>query len=162
MTADVSITMNRDFQKYLNTAFGLFRNRRTQELLVRSLARARRDLERAYVRALKKSIRKSRIKNRSGRLARRKGAIVISSRQRQGKSIIGMNPTFPLTAYRTPRGRGRPRASKQGQYAFVLDSSRGFIDAAFEEFQSDIRVRKAIGKHVVFIAHRLLQEQRRR
>ncbi|MDE0383811.1 MAG: hypothetical protein OXI22_08015 [Defluviicoccus sp.] len=159
MTRVLDITLSKEFAEYSNFLHRSFVGPDLAELLVRSVARGRRDLERAYVRALKKSIRKSGIRNRSGRLARRKGAIVISSKQRRGKAIIGMNPTFPLTVYRTPRGRGRPRASKQGQYAFVLDSSRGFIATAYEEFRQDTRVSKALGKHITYVMNQIARGQ---
>ncbi|MCY4121311.1 MAG: hypothetical protein OXG72_10380 [Acidobacteria bacterium] len=147
--------MSKEFIEWQNFLHRAFVGPDLAELLVRSLARGRRDMERAYIRALKKAIRQAKLRPRSGNLARKKGSIVIRSQQRKGKSILGMNPSFPLTTYRTPRGRGRPGASKRGQYAFVLDSSRGFIDAANEHFRTDPRVGKALGKHVTYVMNQM-------
>ena len=114
-------------------------------ILARTLARARSDLSRLYVRHLKRSIRGS-VRRRTGALLRLR-----ILRQQSGRFTIEFLPTFPQTAYFTARNKGRRGASKQGQYAFVLNSSRLFIEGANHDFINDPEAKRIIAKHLAYI-----------
>lgn len=112
----------------------------------RTLARARWDLARLYVDEMRRAI-DEKTQRRTGalRAVRRK---VVSVR---GGRRVDVFPTWPRTAYRTPPGRGRRNASKVGQYAFVVNHHRGFIQLAQENLRNSPRARRIIQRHAAFI-----------
>ena len=147
---DVNISIDRASQERLNA---LLDGRLIRRVIVRALSRARSDIGRLYVRHLKREIRGS-VRRRTGALLRIK--LVRSSIDRN--LSIRLLPTFPATAYETPRNRGRRNASKRGQYAFVLNSSRDFIGEATRKTASDPRLLVIINKHLAFVLAQVLRE----
>lgn len=72
---------------------------------------------------------------------RRTGSLLrlrVQSRWR-GPTRYRSTPNFPHTEYRTPPGTGRPGASKQGQYAFVVDNRVQFLALAQSRYARRIR-----------------------
>lgn len=127
--------------------------RSLQRILVRTLARSQRDLARLYKRHLQAEIDRATVR-RTGALR----AVRIKTFKTPGvQRSRTLAPTFPRTAYRTPAGRGRPGASKSGQYAFVLNHRRAFIQAAIARFQRDPAVSQVLTKHFNFIANQVLR-----
>ena len=129
-----------------------------QRILFRTLARAKRDLVRIYLRELKKNIRED--------TRRRTGALL---RVRPISRVIGgpnpflrILPNFPETAYITTAGRGRRGASKRGQYAFVVNATprnqpRRFIERTNEELRFNQDVVATLEKHLLFIIRSILE-----
>ena len=91
----------------------------------RTATLARRELRKEFQRNLRREI-DTRTRRRSGTL--RRTARIRSPRV--GVLNIVLFADFPGTSYSTPLGRGRRGASKIGQYAFVVNHRRHFIQAA--------------------------------
>lgn len=118
-------------------------------IVSRALGRASRELRALYLRELKTAIRE-RTRRRTGRLLR---ARVLRESGRRTK--FEFLPDFPFTAYQTPLLRGRRNASKKGQYAFVVNSSRNFIEAADSNVASSEKLESILRKHFAFIISQL-------
>lgn len=125
----------------------------------RVIGRASADLRRLYLRHLKATIRE--------RTTRRTGNLLKAKAQRiRGHNIardtLVIEATFPKTQYSTPAGRGRPGSSKSGQYAFVVNSHRRFIEEANSRFVRDPQVEVILEKHLRFVFADIINKLRRR
>jgi len=127
--------------------------RRLGAVPARTVARARRDLLRLYKKHLQAEI--------AATTSRRTGTLYRSPKPRvldlaAHKGFVLFRPDFPRTAYATPFGRGRPGAAKRGQYAFVVNSRRQFIQRANAAMARDPQVNVIIRKHSTFIISSIL------
>ena len=118
--------------------------------------RARPELDALYEQHLREAIDK-RTTRRTGLLGR--SPVVRSFAVSAGKRVI-MRARFPATAYRTPSGRGRPGASKVGQWAFVTNHRRRFIQLANNRMRRDPRVRQIFSTHAAAALAAALQAER--
>lgn len=121
-------------------------------LAVRTIARANRDLQTLYRKKLRIAIRQT--------TRRRTGALLkLRSKSRLRANSIDLLPNFPFTKYNTPRSRGRPNASKQGQYAFVVNRRKQFIQLADKLLTEDRpAIHRILGKHWNFIINSILRK----
>jgi len=78
-------------------------------------------------------------------------------RRRARRGYVDLTTDYPRTAYLTPPNRGRPRASKQGQYAFVLNHQRRWIQRANRAFRRDPRIAEIIQRHLALAIQRELE-----
>ena len=124
-------------------SFGIL-ERRFGTITRRILGRAARDLRALFQRHLKEQIRAT-TRRRTGKLLR---ARVKSNRR---GDTLTLAPDFPATRYVTPAGRGRPGASKIGQYAFVVNHNRDFIRRAGAAMRRDPEFAKIINRHANYI-----------
>ena len=139
----------------LRDFIGFLQDPKTYRLLQRrSLGRSSRDVRRLLVMHLKNSIRE-RTTQRTGRLV---SVRVMRVRRGVSRDELVLLPTFPRTQYVTQPGRGRPRASKVGQYAFVVNSRRQFIQEAFYRFRNDPALISILRKHTLFIANDIINK----
>ena len=127
---------------------GIQRLARALQAFVRRAAveigiRARPELDALYRQHLVESIEK-RTTRRTGMLAN--APVVRSFAVRAGRRVI-LRARFPATAYNTPSGRGRPDSSKVGQWAFVVNHNRRFIQLANNRMRRDPRVRQIFQVH---------------
>ena len=128
-----------------------------RRLVRRTLSRARRDLARVYRRHLRSEIMLA-TRRRSGALLK----VRVITRMDPNKATLTIEPTFPATTYATPPGRGRRRASKRGQYAFVLNATptekpRAFVQRAGRRFEHDLEVQSILRKHFSFVLRQAFQ-----
>jgi len=122
-----------------------------QRVRYRVIARARRDVIRLFIRILKQEINFS--------TTRQTGALLgvkVSSRSNRSAGRILLTPDFPRTRYQTPLGRGRRDASKQGQYAFVVNARKEFIQRAIRRMENSGEVQQILIKHAEFIVNQIL------
>jgi len=127
------------------------RNRREIERLQwRVVTRAANDIRRLFIRHLKTEINLATTR-RTGRLLRVRVKVI---RDRPNQTLRFL-PDFPQTGYRTPPGRGRGGASKIGQYAFVVNSSKMFIQRAVRRTENDPELRAILRKHLNFIVNQI-------
>ena len=139
----VSVSINtQDFERFAR-GFGILGSR-FDRIIARAVARARRDITSLFVRHLKMEI-KNRTRRRTGRLLRVKVSFF-----RKGAEL-DLSPQFPATRYLTPRGRGRPSASKRGQYAFVVNHRKRFIQRAILDTSRDPQLRTILNKHIQYV-----------
>lgn len=132
------------------------------DLVEQATKLSRREVQRIYASNIRKAIRQAGIRRRTGALNAVKFVPDPQEFVAWASVAYDMLPTFPRTRYRTPRGRGRPGASKQGQYAFVLNDgarkgrggSPDFIGAAAAATARDPRVPKAIAKQIARFINR--------
>lgn len=143
------------FFKGLNQAIRAIerRQRVLERIRWRALTRARNDLVRHYRDLLRQEI-DGRTTRRSGRL--RRNIRIKTVRNRRDAELVFF-AQFPRTAYVTPRGRGRPGASKQGQYAFVVNNRVRFIQAANLRMLRSEKTRQILRKHLDFIVNEVNQ-----
>lgn len=135
--------------------------------VIREIERSRRDLERLEWRVATRSARDiSRLLARNiqreidDRTRRRTGSlrrVTIKTIRDRRNGIIRFRPQFLRTAYRTPPGRGRPGASKIGQYAFVVNHSKQFIQAAISRTEGSAELYAILRKHLAFIINEIEQ-----
>lgn len=118
----------------------------------RTLTRAARDVSRLYARTIQSEIDRTTIR-RTGRL--RAVKVRIARDRRNG--LIRFVPQFPRTMYNTPFGRGRRGASKMGQYAFVLNRRKQFIQQATRRVQQSAALDAILEKHLRFIINQVNQ-----
>lgn len=113
------------------------------------LKRSRREISTLYRRELRRQIDAT-TRRRTGTLRR---SPRVKSRLRT-RTLIHFNANFPRTAYSTPRGRGRPRASKVGQYAFVVNHHRRirFLPKAIQAVVASAELRAILQKHGRLVA----------
>ena len=130
-------------------ALAFFKQFRDPKLFERSIwratTRAQRDIARLYVRHLKQAIRETTIR-RTGSLLSVKTRV----HRYRPRLELRINPDFPKTFYRTEGSRPR-----QGQYAFVVNSHRHFIEMATRRTQADPEVQAIFNKHLGFIIEQL-------
>jgi len=118
------------FQAYLRRLDRVFFSTAAQrEIFRETLRRSRTPIVRLYRAQLRENVEAT-TTTRTGTLLRT--ATVKSRVANRGLTLI-LRPDFPRTKYTTPSGRGRPRASKQGQWAFVVNGRRGFIKTTFDD-----------------------------
>lgn len=158
MPTVVNASSNADLRRVIESVRDVADPRR---LWRRTLARARRDLARLLLRHLKNEIRLA-TKRDTGALLRVR---LISRQSRRGPTLT-LIPTFPRTAYATPHGKGKPGASKRGQYAFVVNANpqnrpRHFIQKAVRSMSSDPEVSRILVKHALFIVQSIRNRNRR-
>lgn len=138
----------------LQNFIGFLENPKTYSLLRRrALGRSGREVRRLLVMHLKNTIRE-RTTRRTGRLLSVK---VQSIRLMSGLEIV-LQPNFPRTQYSTPPGRGRPGRSKDGQYAFVVNHRKRFIQEAIHRFRNDPALIEILRKHTLFIANDIINK----
>ena len=121
----------------------------------RAMARAKRDVGRLHVRHIKREIRRA-YTRRTGQLLRSPRVIMRQFRDGNGQPTLTVLPNFPLTRYETPRHRGRRDASKQGQWAFVLNAESRFIQFAKFDAERDPELGRIFRKHYLFILRQIL------
>lgn len=120
---------------------------------IRAVARASRDIQRLYKGHVARAVRQTTAR-RTGKLRR------VTTKARRRQSRLTINPVFRATQYRTGFGRGRPGASKIGQYAFVVNQSgsvkrrtlgQGFIEVANRRTIRDRALADILQKHFVYV-----------
>ncbi|MDD9990377.1 MAG: hypothetical protein OXP75_01110 [Rhodospirillales bacterium] len=137
-------------ERALRQVANLTRNVR-ERIIWRTMARARRQIATAFKRRIVAEIR-ARGHVDTGAMLR---VEIKSSTYRPGLAIRFF-PQFPRTFYQTPRGRGRQGASKQGQYAFVVNHQSQFIQAAQARLQASGEAQAIFNKHLAFIINQSL------
>lgn len=115
----------------------------------RVVTRAAPDITRLYRRVIRDEINKVTTR-RTGDLTRN---IRIRRTTFRARREYTLSAGFPRTQYSTPRGRGRPGASKNGQYAFVLNSRLRFLRAANRRMENHPELRAILQRHLAFIVN---------
>lgn len=95
-------------------------------------------------------------KRRTGNLRR------LNARRRAARGAIIVTTNFPRTAYVTPPSRGRPTASKRGQYAAIVNHRRRFIQLANRNTRLDPRLTAILQRHLALELQRLFNRRRTR
>lgn len=128
-----------------------------ERVIWRTMALTRKDVNRLYKRYVQLEIDEMGLR-RSGAMRK----VRIRQQSKRADLSISFRPDFPATAYRTFAGRGRPGASKQGQYAFIINNTprgvpRHFIQRAQNRLRSSGEVQAAFNKNLRFIINETLQ-----
>lgn len=118
----------------------------------RILTHAARDISRLFARHIQAVI-DERTTRDTGNLRRVKVKII----RLRNQGTIRFLPQFPHTAYKTPFGRGRRGASKIGQYAFVVNHNKRFIQEAIVRTENDPQLLAILRKHRDFIVSQINQ-----
>lgn len=142
MTLRVDIELDENWRAYER----LFDAKEFERLIWRTMTRASRDVSRLFVRHLKIQIRAATTR-RTGRLL----AVKTKVTRRRADALVRIAPDFPRTAYVSRRSRG--------QYAFVVNARRQFIERAVQNTQRDPQLRALLNKHFAFILDQYLKQR---
>ncbi|MDE0489313.1 MAG: hypothetical protein OXI07_09000 [Gammaproteobacteria bacterium] len=148
--ARLSVALEGNAIAFLNT---LSDPRQVNRIIWRAMTRAQTEIGREYTKTLRQNIR-ARTVRRTGSLLRSK----IKKGRDRGTRTVSILPDFPRTAYVTAPGRGRRGASKQGQYAFVLEASKHFIADTTREWQESPRLQAIFNRHLAFIINEVIEK----
>lgn len=135
----------------INRAIRAIRATQAQQRLIpwRVVTRARRDIIRLYRTVLREEITATTTR-RTGDLSRN---IKINTRTFRRRREYVLRSQYPRTAYATPSGRGRPGASKRGQYAFVVNAKTDFIGRANRRMNNHPQLRAILQRHLAFVVN---------